>query len=110
MGKKTWKMVKDGVTYFIPLMTAGGDHGKTIETIRGTKKIKKLILTQSNHLMRGHIWRRDEGDDRAAPQRPSGREFNTKHRHSNAGCRGVTNTLPSLISSNWRRRYRPTHV
>ena len=65
-------MVKDGVTYFIPLMTAGDDHTKTIETIRGAKKIKKLILAHSNHLMRGHVWRRDEGDDIAAPQRPEG--------------------------------------
>ena len=28
-----------------------GDHAKTIETMRGTKKIKKLIQSHSNHLM-----------------------------------------------------------
>jgi hypothetical protein len=48
-------MVKDGVTYLIPLMTAGGDNAKVIETVTGAKKIKKLIQSHSHHLMRGHV-------------------------------------------------------
>jgi hypothetical protein len=78
-------MIKDGVTFLIPLMTAGGDHAKTIETVRGTKKIKKLIQAHANHLMRGHVWRRDEDDEDTAQHRPVGREFNAKHRHSMTG-------------------------
>ena len=85
VGSNTWKMVKDGLAYFIPLITTSGTHAKAIETVKGTKKIKKIILAHSNHLMRGHVWRREEGDDSAAPQRPVGREFNTKHRYSMRG-------------------------
>jgi hypothetical protein len=33
LGTNTWKMVKGGVTYLIPLMTAGVDNAKVIETI-----------------------------------------------------------------------------
>ncbi len=51
----TWKMIKSGITFLIPLMTIDGDHAKNIETVRGTKKIKKLIQEHSNHLMRGHV-------------------------------------------------------
>jgi len=55
LGSNTWKMVKAGNTYLIPLITTGGDHAKTIETVRGDKKIKKLIHAHSLHLMRGHV-------------------------------------------------------
>ena len=85
LGSNTWKMVKSGTTYLIPLMTTGGDHAKTIETMRGTKKIKKLIQAHSNHLMRGHVWRRDEDDESTTQPRPAGREFNAKHRHAMTG-------------------------
>jgi hypothetical protein len=85
LGSNTWKMVKSGITFLIPLMSIGGDHAKTIETVRGTKKIKKLIQAHSNHLMRGHVWRRDEDEGSTVRQRPAGREFNAKHRHAMTG-------------------------
>jgi hypothetical protein len=81
----TWKMIKSGITFLIPLMTIDGDHAKNIETVRGTKKIKKLIQEHSNHLMRGHVWRRDEDEGSPTQQRPAGREFNVKHRHTMTG-------------------------
>ncbi len=33
LGSNTWKMVKSGITFLIPLMSIGGDHAKTIETV-----------------------------------------------------------------------------
>ncbi len=55
LGTNTWKMVKAGVTYLIPLMTGGDGNIKRIETVKGTKKIKKIIKEHVNHLMRGHV-------------------------------------------------------
>jgi hypothetical protein len=39
----TWRMGKNGISYLIPLMTAGDNHTKVIETFKDTKKNKKLI-------------------------------------------------------------------
>ena len=55
LGINTWKMVNTGVTYLIPLMTGGDSNIKSIETVKGTKKIKKIIKEHSNHLMRDHV-------------------------------------------------------
>ena len=55
LGTNTWKMVTTGVTYLIPLMTGGDSNIKSIETVKGTKKIKKIIKEHSNHLMRDHV-------------------------------------------------------
>ncbi len=46
----TWRMVKDGITYLIPLMTADGDHAKVIETVKGAKKIKWISLVRVDKL------------------------------------------------------------
>ena len=85
LGTNTWKMVKDGVTYLIPLMTVSGDNAKVIETVTGAKKIKKLIQSHSHHLMRGHVWRRVDDEDSPVQQTPVGRVFNAKHRRSMQG-------------------------
>ena len=55
LGTNTWKMVTAGVTYLIPLMTGGDGNIKRIETVKGTKKIKKIIKEHANHLMWGHV-------------------------------------------------------
>jgi hypothetical protein len=81
LGINTWKMVNTGVTYLIPLMTGGDSNIKSIETVKGTKKIKKIIKDHANHLMRGHLcW----------------------------VSRGVTPRYLLTVSNSWKRHYRPT--
>jgi hypothetical protein len=86
LGTNTWKMVEAGVTYLIPLMKGGDSNIKGIETVKGTKKIKKIIREHTHQLMRGHVWRRDEPEDNnPVSQRPPDLEFNSKHRNSMLG-------------------------
>jgi hypothetical protein len=40
LGSNTWKMIKDGVTFLIPLMTAGGDHPKQSRQYEVLRKLR----------------------------------------------------------------------
>ncbi len=56
-GEGTWRMVVEGKTFKIPLMTGSGDRAKKVTTIQGTKKTQKIMRKHKNHIWRGQIYR-----------------------------------------------------
>ena len=66
-GSGTYRMVKDGVEFLIPLI---GEHGISgeVKRIKGTKKALKLLRQHADHIFMGKVWRKTEAHPSAEVQ------------------------------------------